>query len=145
LNLRLFLLLSVLEVCNHLLLISQLLNLHHLVVHLVLGLAHEFFLFVIVLTHHLTFLINGLLLQGLKAQLVSGNLCVLIINLLLKHACNLTLLVVVLCDLLPSYIRVGYQLLETVTALLQANVVARDLVSLLLLFLLDIVVTHSSK
>jgi hypothetical protein len=145
LNLGLFLLLGVLKVSDHLLLISQLLNLHHLVVHLVLGLAHQVFLLVLMLTLHNAFLLRGLLLQGLEARTVRGDLRALVIDLLLQHARNLAFLVVVLGDLLAGHICVGDELLETVAALLQADVVARDLVSLLLLLLLDIVVTHSRK
>jgi len=102
LNFRFLLLLSVLEVSNHLLFGRKLLNFDHLVVDLVLGLTHKFLLFLFMLILHLALLLSRLFRELGEANLVSTNLAVFVINLLLKHASDFTLLVVVLVDLLPS-------------------------------------------
>jgi len=117
-DLRLFLFLCVLKIINQLLLHGEFFHLAHLVVNLRISFANKLFLACIVRLLDLVFLINSFTLELSHAHLVLTDLLVLIVNLLLKHSCDLCLLIVVLFDLLPCHTSVGKELLKAVGTLL---------------------------
>lgn len=107
--------------------------------------AGHFSLFGVGLVFELRLLFVLLFVELLQLLVVVCNLHVLVVDLLLKHARDLGHVLVVLGDLAPRVLRVRHQLLQAEGALLQADVVAGDLVGLLLLLGVDELVGHLFK
>jgi len=94
-----------------------------LIINLGISLTNELFFTSIMRLLDFIFLVNGLSLELLHADLVLTNLLIFVVNLLLKHASDLRFLIIVLFDLVPCDAGICKQLFKSVGALLQADVV----------------------